>query len=140
MTNLLKCVNLEGDLNSPNQILTYNLININFRRGLWFVSIRDICYENNGTVQLNSIARIKCNLVRDHRNFERLTQSFLPSIGTILFKGDRGEKRITYFDAKWYQVNSPEDVLKISFEDPSSEEKIQINCNVYVSILLKQIL
>lgn len=138
MNNVFKSLNIKGNLNSSNPALSINLINCNFRKGLWYMCIKDIAYENKSRTSFSQFAQVKCNLVKDLRYFERCTQSYLPSLQTILFKASSLEKKITYFEFNWFQINNPEDILKLTFVDPKSENRIEINCEVFVTVLLKQ--
>ena len=132
-THVLKCINL-----NENSSLKYSL-SVNFKKNIWLISVKDIAYENKATANLSAFAYIRCNLIHDLRVHEASTQSFWPPIGTVLLKANAREKRITYFEETWFQINAPNDVLILQFVDPTHETPLNLNCDIFITLLLKQL-
>jgi hypothetical protein len=134
----IKSVSLKGNLSDPRCTLSYSLGN-DSKNSIFQLCIKDIAFENKSNNNISSLAQVKCNLVKDLRQFDYSTQSFLPTIASVLFKVTPTEKKITYFEKTWFLVNSQDDVIKISFTNPSTELPLNENCDVFVTVLLKQL-
>ena len=133
----LKSVNLKGNLNI-NSSLKYGLTTFDFKRNLWLICLKDIAIENKANTNLSAFAYIQCNLVNDLRTKESRTEIFLPPIATVLLKASPQEKRIINLEKIWFQVNVPNDVLILKFVDPKTETTLQFNCDIFVTVLMKQ--
>ena len=134
----IKSISLKGNLSDPLCTLKYDL-KIDCKNSLLQVCVKDISFENKSNGNISLFAQVKCNLVKDSRQFQLSTQSFLPSIASVLFKVSPADKKITYFEKTWFYVNTPDDEIKISFVNPSTERPLNINCDVFVTVLLKQL-
>ena len=66
--------------------------------------IKDIAYENKARASFSEFAYVKCNLVKDLRYFERSTQSYLPSLQTILFKASSSEKKLRILNSIGFKL------------------------------------
>lgn len=135
----LKALSLKGNLSDRESEIRLSLPNLNFKSSTWLVCLRDISYENKSTQSLSVFAQIRCNLVRDLRLHNLATQSYMPVIGTVLIKASSREKKIVYFEKCWFEINAPDDTLKITFVDPITEKPLTNNFDIFVSVLLKQL-
>jgi hypothetical protein len=133
----IKSVVLKGNLRDNLCTLDYSL-STEDKSGLYQVCVRNILYENKSIKNINHFALINCNLVKDVRQYQYSTQVYLPSIANVLFKATPTEKKIVNYENTWFFVNAPNDVIKISFIDPATEAPLNLNCEVFVTVLLRQ--
>ncbi len=133
----IKSIVLKGNLRDTDCTLNY-VLSTDDKNGLFQVCVKDILYQNKSNGNISIFAQMKCNLVKDLRQFQHSTQSYLPSIANILFKASPTEKKIVNYEKTWFYVNAPNDVIKISFVDPATELSLNINCEVFVTVLLRQ--
>lgn len=133
----MKSVTLKGNLRSDDGTLKSVLSTINFKQNVWAICVKDIAYENKSNAAINSFAQITCNLVHDLRCKNSSTENFCPPIATILIKSVAKEKRITYLEKTWFQVNAPNDVLQLQLIDPETENLLSLNCDFFITVLLK---
>ena len=80
-----KSIHIKGNFSQSNNF-QYCLSRIDFSKKDWILCANTIGYENQSNSNFSSFAHIKCNLIRDTRVFEKSTQSFMPTIATVLLK------------------------------------------------------
>jgi hypothetical protein len=131
----IKSIVLKGNLRDTS--LNY-VLSTDDKNELFQVCVKEVLYQNKSTGNISLFAQMKCNLVKDLRQFQHSTQIYLPTIASTLFKASTTEKKIVYYEKTWFYVNAPNDVIKISFTDPATEAALNINCEVFVTVLLRQ--
>jgi hypothetical protein len=137
----IKSFILKGNLNVLKSNLTYNLLNVqsvSLKKNLWELCIKDVAFENKTNANISQFVHIHCNLVHDLRLQEFKTQNYLPSIASVLFKATNREKKIVYFEKTWFEVNTPNDEIRLIFRDAMNETDILTNCDVVVTVLMRQ--
>ena len=134
-----KSIFLKGNLSDINSILSYPLTRVDFGKSTWLLCVKDIAYENKTNENFSYFGQIECNLVRDFRDFQKSSHSYMPNIASFLLKATSREKKIVYFEKSWFLINTPNDTVKLFFKSPVNGEPINLNCDVYVTLLLKAI-
>jgi hypothetical protein len=132
----IKSVVLKGNLRDSSSTLNY-VLSTDDKNRLFEVCVNDVSYQNKSNANISSFSQIKCNLVKDLRQYEQSTQIYLPTIANILLKATPTEKKINFYDKTWFFVNAPNDVIKVSFVNPTTEAALNINCEVFVTVLLR---
>jgi hypothetical protein len=137
----IKSVVLKGNLNTSNSTLSYNLINVHSaacKKNIWEICVKEVGYHNKSNATISQFAQIQCNLVHDLRLKDLQTQNYLPSIASVLIKATNQERKIVYFEKTWFEINTPNDEIRLTFKDVISEREILLNCDVFVTLLIRQ--
>ena len=137
----IRSVILKGNLITLNSTLTYNLLNVQAvasKKHVWEICVKEIGYENKTNASISQFAQIQCNLIHDIRLHDFKTQSYLPSIACLLLKAANREKKIVYFEKTWFEVNTPNDEIRLTFKDITTEREITTNCDIFVTLLMRQ--
>jgi hypothetical protein len=132
----IKSVLLKGNLRDNQSTLNY-FLSAEDKSSLHQVCVKNIFYQNKSNSNISLFALINCNLVKDARQFQYSTQIYNPTIANILIKATPTEKKIVNFENTWFFVNAVNDVIKISFIDPTTEAPLNVNCEVFVTVLLR---
>ena len=132
----IKSLSLSGSL--TNGLLLYTLAKNELTEGIWQLSVRDFGYlvRVNNTSQFVQIA---CNLIKDLREKNYVVQNYMPVIASAKIEGQEHQKKIVYFEPVWFQITTPERIISLYFRNPFSEELVQINCDVFVTLLLQRV-
>ena len=72
-----KSICLKGNLSELHSTLSYPLTRVDFGKSTWLICIKDIAYENKTNQNFSAFGQIECNLVRDFRDFQKSTQSYI---------------------------------------------------------------
>ncbi len=121
-----------------NGYLTYSLAKNELSDGIWRLCVRDFGYSvtRNNPSQL---IQISCNLIRDIREKNSALQNYLPVIATAKIEGQIGDKNIVYYEPIWFQVTTPEKNILLYFRNSFNEELMELNCDIFVTLLLQRI-
>ena len=119
------------------EYLNYNFAKTETRDGIWQVCVKDVAISF--FEEVNLIVQISINLVIDQKLTNHRPETFNPVISTILIKGKVGEKKLLQIEQTWFEVNKPDSEIKIFLKNAESNEMINNNCVVFVSLLLKRI-
>jgi hypothetical protein len=134
---------LKGNLKN-NESLQYDFVNNECRLGLWKLCILNVGYEclfeKRVLASVNEFVQINTNLVRGHQSKDGVLENYNVPMAHFLLKGSKGEKKMINFDKTWFYINSPGDQLNLYFLNPLTNEKtININIDIFVTVLIQQI-
>jgi hypothetical protein len=134
----IRSITLKGNF-EQNGTLTFQLVHQETITGLWRISVKDIAISFKSDV--NVIAEIQCNLVKDLK-FDNTTSrviNYSPNIAMFVFKGKIGEKKNYQAERCWFEINAPNDELKITFVDAETNNRLDFNSLIFITILLQRI-
>jgi hypothetical protein len=98
--------------------------------------IKDVAYSSQE--ELNTIARLSTNLVKDLRIRNNQKETYNPTIASFLLKAKLNENKIFQFEPFWFQINSPNNEFKLYVSDAETNLNITSKCKVFVTVLLQQ--
>jgi hypothetical protein len=121
---------LNGDLElqlSPND---------NFGSGIWQLNIRQIIYENSTSFS-HSVA-IASNAVKSHQYCEKTQKFKISSVPLKIFFMKNTYKKLESFDEIWHYINNKENSITLHLVDLETDQKLTIDCKVFILLDLKQ--
>jgi hypothetical protein len=132
----IKTTYLKGNLNQgatfSSQICEQST---NISHGLWHICVSSICIDckdPNG-----AFCSISCNLVKDKKlnSVSKIIEQCNPSIATVFVKG----RKIVYVDKTWFIINNQCTDLKLFFSNIETNDRLLIDCELVVTLLLQRI-
>lgn len=132
---------LTGNLKNSNFLelkLPYNDISSN----VWQISLNQIAQSFN--VPSNTLCGIGCNFVTDVKfNTENQVVTYCPILWQCLFKGQKNEKSVKSFEQNWFYVTTTQQEIKLQFysyfQGSVTNDLLNLDCDLYVSVLLQRV-
>lgn len=135
----IKSILLNGNLKTGNGELKIKIPFEEIRRGLWQLCILNVGYE--ALEKVNLITSISSNFVTDVRyNQNDIIETFSPSLALVLLKNTSSNefKSVQQLEKNWLFVNNLSEYLTLNFNNVRNNQKISIDCNLYVTVLLQR--
>jgi hypothetical protein len=132
----LKTTFLSGNLQRQSDFLNHICDqSTNLSLGLWNICISSIFINTKD--QNGVFCSISCNLVKDKRiNVKtKNLETYNPSISAVFLKG----RKIVYLDKTWFTINNQCTDLKLFFTNIETQEHIEMDCELYITVLLQRI-
>ena len=135
---MIKSLSEHGNLyDYKQQYLNYEFANNETRNGLWQMCIKDVAYA--AFEETNLIVQLSTNLIKDLRIRNNKPETFKPIVGSFLLKAKVGEKKLFQFEPCWFEINSSDTELKIFCTDAESGLTVANNCDLHLTVLLRQV-
>ena len=131
----VKSVIISGNLNDS---VVYKLCPITeFSEGVWTLTLLSIGYSYN-VANFNSVCSLSCNLITSSKfnsNFE--VELYEQPLGMFILKS--GPPTTIKFEKTWFYINALSNELKISVKNERNQQKITVNCDVFIHVLFRRI-
>ncbi len=108
----------------------------NISIGLWNICVSSVSLDCKD-VPNGVFCSISCNLVKDKQlnSQSKVLEAYNPSIATLFLKG----RKIVYLDKTWFTINNQCTDIKLFFFNIENNEKLTINCELFVTLLFQRI-
>lgn len=129
---------LKGNLKNAQGNLSLRIPHNDIKFGLWQLTIRSIAFKCNEiinvsiTLESNFVSDIRFSITNDIETYNSI-------LNLIPVKGIVNESKVFQFTETWYVINSPNDYLNICFRDVYTNNKVTVDLDVNLFILLKKI-
>lgn len=132
----IKSVVIVGNLNSS---LKYKLCPLTeFSEGKWNMCLYSAAYSCNIN-DVNSICSISCNLVKAQKyNLNNEIELYEQPLGICQIQSVVSKRTFNY-EKTWFYINSLSNELEISIKNESNQQKLSINCEMYIQLLFRRV-
>ena len=132
----VKSVIIVGNL---NRTLKYKLCPLTeFSEGKWNLSLFSAAYSCN-TNDVNEICSITCNLVKAQKyNLNNEVELYEQPLGICQIQSAVSKKTFNY-EKTWFYINSLSNELEISIINLTDQQKLSINCEMYIQLLFRRV-
>jgi hypothetical protein len=108
-----------------------------FRTGVWNISLSSIatsCHTRN----VKEICTISCNMVNaDKYNKNNEVEVFEQPLAMTLIESDK--PKVQNLDKTWFYMNTFANELIVNVRNVVSEEKLNIDCDIYAIFLFQRV-
>ena len=124
---------VHGNLNKK---VSYKFLPYEISQGSWYIRIISLTYSINGT-PIQSTCAITCNLATALENSDNIITNKEEPLGLILFDV-KTKRKLLNFNEQWLYINVYSDELIFSITALEINEKIVIDCDLFILVQLFQ--
>ena len=134
--SLIKSVIISGNLNNS---LKYKLCpSTEFSEGVWNLCVLSAAYSCN-TIQINAICSISCNLVKAQKyNSNNEIELYEQPLCICQIRSEIPKKTFSY-EKTWFYINARSNELELTIKNEANQEKLGIDCEMYIQLLFRRI-
>lgn len=110
---------------------------------LWQLCLNQISYECLSD-NINALLAISCNLITDlNFNVSHQVVKQQPILWQLICKGSKKEIKSMQFNQNWFYITNSQKEIKLTFyllhDGQKSNNVLNLNCDVYVTMLLQRV-
>ena len=124
---------VHGNLNNK---VSYKFLPYELSQGPWFIRIISLSYSINGAA-IQSTCAITCNLATALENSDNSIINKEQPLGLILFDV-KTKRKLLNFNEQWLYINVYSDELILSITALEINEKLKIDCDLFILLQLFQ--
>ena len=112
----------------------YRFLPNELSQGQWSYRIQSLSYSINGPA-IQSTCSITCNLTTALQYSNGMIINYEEPFGLILFD-PKSKRKIVSFNEQWLKINVYSEEMILSFMSLEIEEKLSIDCDVFLLVQL----
>ena len=124
---------VHGNLNKK---VSYKFLPYEISQGSWYMRLISLTYSINGSA-VQSTCAITCNLATSLENYNNTITNKEQPLGLILFDL-KTKRKLLNFNEHWLYINVYSDELNFSVTSLEINEKLNIDCDLFIVVQLFQ--
>jgi hypothetical protein len=139
MSNPIKIVLLTGNVKSDSLFVKLHPIS-EYMHGRWNLCISQMIYHLKEITQVDQICGISTNFVKGTKYTEsNEIETIFQPLNIFILQGKNNQKKTIQFEKTWSLINNFSEDLKIYINSLVDNKKVNIDCEIYILVLLQRI-